>query len=45
MSVKIWSSELTGSAPGGDLKNNVQKRIDDLIDKFVNVYLAANPKK
>jgi hypothetical protein len=43
--IKTWSSELTGSAPGSDLKNSVQKRVDDLADKFINAYLAANPKK
>jgi hypothetical protein len=45
VSVKTWSSELTGTAPGSDLKNRVQKQIGDTIDKFINDYLAANPKK
>ena len=43
--IKIWSSGLTGSIPSGDLKNSVQKYIDDLVDKFINAYRAANPKK
>jgi hypothetical protein len=43
--VKVWSSEQTGTAPGSDLKNNVQKQVDDAVDKFIIAYLAANPKK
>jgi len=42
---KIWSSELTGTVSGSDLKNKVQKQLDDAVEKFINAYLTANPKK
>jgi hypothetical protein len=45
ISIKIWSSEQTGTTSGSDLKKNVQKKLDDAIDKFITAYLTANPKK
>ena len=45
LSIKTWSSEQTGTAPVSDLKNNVQKQLDDAVNKFISAYLAANPKK
>ena len=45
ISIKIWSSGLTGTIPGSDLKNNVQKDVDNLTDEFIKAYLAANPKE
>jgi len=45
ISIKAWSSELTGSASGSDLKNRVEEQLSNAMDKFVSDYLAANPKK
>jgi hypothetical protein len=45
ISIKTWSSEANGTASGADLKNSVQKQLDDIIDKFVAAYFSANPKK
>ena len=45
VSVNAWSSDRTGTAPAGNLKDNVQKQVDDVMDKFIADYLAANPKK
>jgi len=44
-SIKTWSSEKNGTSSGSDLKKNVQKKIEEAIDKFINDYLTANPKK
>src|SRR6185503_15631996 len=45
VSNKAWSSEQTGTATGSNLKKEVQEKLDDAIDKFINAYLTANPKK
>ena len=42
--VKVWSSEPTGTAPGSELKDTVRKQIDDSLEKFIKDYQAANPK-
>jgi len=41
-----WSSErLNGIAPSADMPQMVRSDSKDLVDQFINAYLAVNPKK
>jgi hypothetical protein len=43
--VKSWSLGAKGTASGSDVKNTVQKQVNDIMDKFIHAYFAANPKE
>jgi hypothetical protein len=45
ISVKTWSAERTGTAPGSGLKDSIQKQLDDAVLKLIADYQTANPKK
>jgi hypothetical protein len=41
---QVWSSEKNGTSPADNLKDNVQKQMDGILEKFIKDLLAANPK-
>ena len=39
-----WSVATVGGVSASQMKSNVREQLGDLMDKFINAYLAVNPK-
>lgn len=40
----IWTQQIFGGHAKGDFRTNVEENVKELMDRFLNDYLAANPK-
>ena len=41
----IWNTEMAGAVPTSEMENTIRDAVKDLVDQFLNDYLAVNPRQ